>query len=118
MGTVTPAVQSIAEVSDRAKVWLWTALTTTNPTGISVSVAGTVLALTVTAKGTWGASALITMQGSLDGTNWFTLKKADGNDATFSADGLLSLADLPAFLRPLESAGDGSTTVNVTLLVR
>ena len=66
---------------------------------------------TVTFAGTWGwATAII--QGSNDGTYWFTVDDADGNAVSFTADGAALIRDNPSQLR-VKTTGGTSTNLDV-----
>lgn len=70
------------------------------------------------AVGTWGG-AVLTFQGSNDGTNWFGLTNAAGGSAaTLSANGGLSTIELPRYVRPnLTTVGVGAA-ITVSLCAR
>lgn len=63
--------------------------------------------------GTFGAA--VVMQGSNDGTNWFTLKDMSGNDVSLTAAGLVDFSTAAQYIRP--SAG-AVTDVDVILSVK
>lgn len=62
---------------------------------------------TVQAAGTF-ASAVVTIQGSNDGTNWSTLTDPAGNALTFSSAGIKVILENPKQIRPTTSGGSGS----------
>ena len=62
----------------------------------------------------FGAGGSLTIQGSNDGgTNWATLTDPVGNNLTFTTSGLRQVTELPAMLRPIVTAGDGTTALKV-----
>jgi hypothetical protein len=71
---------------------------------------------TVTVTGTFDSNTL-TMQGSNDGTNWFTLKDHVGSDVAFTAAGGAVIAEAPKFIRPSLDAG-ASADIDVIVLSR
>jgi hypothetical protein len=73
---------------------------------------------TVQITGTFGAGGSITMQGSNDGTNWFALTDLQGNAITKTASAMELITEAPLYLRPLVTAGDGTTSLTVKLLCR
>ncbi len=117
MADITP--DSIDPIPRRADlIVLWETHTTTNRNGTPITLSGTVTDLIGFAKGTFGASATITWQGSLDnGTTYFTLKDPNDADSTLAAAGAVALRDKPLLIRPALSAGDGSTDVDVYLQI-
>jgi len=65
--------------------------------------------------GTFGGGTL-TMQGTIDGTNWFTLKDGpNGSEVTFTAAGYAEVATAVKQIRP--SAGASITDVDVKVSV-
>ena len=98
----------------------WTPLTNVNVDGSPV--ANTRFSdRSVQVSGTFGAGGTITMQGTnqVDGAglpiNWATLFDQAGAALTFTAAGLKTVLQVSRFIRPLESAGDGTTSLTVTL---
>lgn len=69
----------------------------------------------IQAEGTF-AGATVTLEGSNDGVNWFTLTDDQGNPVTFTAAGLNLFIPRPWKIRPTTSGGGGST-INATLLL-
>lgn len=61
---------------------------------------------TVTVTGTFNSQTL-TMQGSNDNTNWFTLTTNNGTNAAFTAAGGALLAETPRYIRPSFSGASG-----------
>jgi hypothetical protein len=72
----------------------------------------------VQVQGTWGAAGGLAIEGSNDGTNYSTLNHAQGTAATFSADGLKQIVEVPRFARARVTGGDGTTNLNVTFCLR
>lgn len=63
---------------------------------------------TVTVTGTFDSNTL-TMQGSNDNINWFTVTSLAGLDVTFAAvEGISSIAEAPTYIRPFLGAGASS----------
>lgn len=116
MATVTPTLTRVGDQDDAVMLFTW-ALTSTNTDGSLVEWTQWADRC-FQAVGTWGGATL-TIQGSNDGTNWFTLSNAAGAAAaTFTADGGKAIIELPRYVRPnLTTAGTGAT-VSVTLLAR
>ena len=66
--------------------------------------------LTVQVTGTFGSSTVL-LEGSNDGTNWFTLtKRGTTTAASFTAAGGAMANENPAFIRTSSSGGTGATT--------
>jgi hypothetical protein len=71
----------------------------------------------VEAAGTFGASASIALHGSLDGVNYYALDDADGTAIALASAGLASGRDGVRFLKPVLASGDGSTDIDVKVLL-
>lgn len=96
----------------------WTPLTTTNTDGQAFNSAD-FQDRTVQITGTFGTGGSVTMQGSNDdGVTWATLTDPLGNNLTFTAAGMKQITELPQYIRPLVTAGDGTTSLNVYLHMR
>lgn len=68
--------------------------------------------------GTFGAGGTIVLEGSNDGTNFVTLLDPQGVAVSFTAAGLKSQGNFARYVRPRVTAGDGTTTLVATLVVR
>ncbi len=92
----------------------WTPLTETNADGRPCQFIGSGDRC-FQATGTWGAGGTLVLQGSNDGTTWFTLKDAGGTAISFTSDGLRQVLENPVYIRPFVSAGTG---VSVTAILQ
>lgn len=68
--------------------------------------------------GTFGASGSCTIQGSNDGANWSALSDPQGSALTFTSQKIEQALELPRYVRPIVTAGDGTTNLTVTLVMR
>lgn len=74
---------------------------------------------TVQVGGTFGVGGNLAVEGSNDGTTWYTLNDLAGSAlGTITAAGLHSIREEPLYIRPHVTAGDGTTSLTVTLVVR
>lgn len=73
---------------------------------------------TVQVLGTFGSGGQVTIQGSLDGSNWFTLSNPTGNALVFTSAGGKGVLEMVRYLRPNITAGDGTTSITVLLLTK
>jgi|SRR6056300_458744 len=113
MATVTPTYDSI---SPTARVVTWTGIATgdtINP--ITPDHARPAIG-TVTMEGTWGSST-VALQGSNDGTNYFTLKNPQGTDISATGDAMFEVSTAVLYIRPTPSGGSGDS-INVILAMR
>lgn len=114
---ITPAYTDLVSTNNGSvKEFTW-ALTTAVPDGAPMEWVEW-SDRTWQATGTFGG-ATVTIQGSNDGTNWFSLTNASGGAAlTFTAAGGASSVELPRYTRPnLTVVGTGAT-VTVTVVAR
>ncbi len=95
----------------------WSPLTTTNADGQPTSYAGSGQR-TIQITGTWGTGGTCVVQGSADGVNWFTLVDPAGANLSLTANGYKAIRDDVVFVRPLVTAGDGTTSLTAILAVR
>ena len=112
MATVTPT-QTQFQIDHEAYTW---ALTTANADGGPCRFQGSG-DRTFQVTGNFGSGGTIVLQGSLDGSNWFTLSKPDGAAASFTTSGLTAVTESPIYIRPFVSAGTG-VSVTAILAIR
>lgn len=99
-------------------LWEFTPLTTTNPNSAPIEFAQWADRC-VQVDGTWGAGGAVAIEGSNDGTTYFTLNNAQGTAATFSAaNGLKQIVEITRYARARVTAGDGTTSIKVTFVLR
>lgn len=72
---------------------------------------------TVQVEGTFGGAS-VAIEGSNDGTNYHTMTDPQGNALLFAAAGLETIMELPYYVRPAVSGGDGTTDLTITLCGR
>ena len=71
---------------------------------------------TISAHGTWGSATLV-VQGSDDGTNYFTLNdsRGEGNAVSLTADNIVTILENPRYIQVKTTGGTGtSLTVTIT----
>ena len=69
----------------------------------------------VQVEGTFG-SATITMNGSLDGTNFRGLRDPSSTALTFTTAGLKAVLEAATSIKPATSGGDGTSSLTVTMI--
>lgn len=70
---------------------------------------------TVAITGTFDG-ATVTLQGSLDGSNWFSLTDPQGNAIAKTAAAMEAVSENPYFIRPLVTSAGASTAITVAML--
>jgi hypothetical protein len=68
--------------------------------------------------GTFGTGGAVIFEGSNDGVSYFTLNDVAAAPLSKTAAGLFQLAEVSRYVRPRISAGDGTTSITVTLYGR
>lgn len=102
--------------TSRAYVYTWAAVPEGNQGNwVDVSVCKD---LTFQIEGTFGSGGSVTLEGSNDAVNAVTLDDFAGNALTKTAAALVSAAQLPRYVRPNVTAGDGTTSITVILIGR
>ena len=93
-------------------------LTTWGPVAAGDTCAPFVLSVysdrVVQVEGVFGGAS-VALQGSNDGENYHTLTDPQGNALSFSAGGLETVMELPYYIKPAPSGGDGTTSLTITL---
>jgi hypothetical protein len=112
MATITA---THAQVSGQVQMITWAALTnTTSDVGAAVELPYA-KKLTVQVIGTFGALGNLRFQGSNDGTNWHPLNDVTGTHINLTAAGIEAAVELPRYVRPIVTAGDGTTSLTCIL---
>jgi len=77
---------------------------------------------TIQFAGTFGVGGSVKLQGTLDAdplsANYFDLTDGQGNAITKTAAGIESVIELCQWVKPVVTAGDGTTSINATMLMR
>lgn len=96
------------------RVRTWTPLTTTNADGDPISYASNGMGgVTFQVNGTFGSGGAMVVEGSNNGSNWYTLNDQANSPVSFSAAGLKTVRDMPLYIRPRVTGGDGTTSITV-----
>ena len=64
------------------------------------------------------SGASVTLQGSNNGTSWYTMTDPTGLPVVLTQTGLRGLTECTRFIRPLVSGGDANTSLIVTVFGR
>jgi hypothetical protein len=73
---------------------------------------------TVQVSGTFGTGGSVTIEGSNDATTYAAMTDPQGNAVTKTAAALEVLEESPRYVRPNVTAGDGATSLTVTIWAR
>ena len=116
MATISPTIARITPFGDEAHVITWALLTAANAVGAAIEMPGS-SDRSVQIDGTWD-SATFVLQGSNDGTTWFTLTDPQGNAISKTSDALEMVSELTRYIRPSTSGGGGSQSINCRVLLK
>lgn len=70
---------------------------------------------TFVVTGTFTGTPTVLIEGSNNGTDWVTLSNRQGNPMSFTAAGMNTSQDKPAYIRPRLSAGSGGANIVVSV---
>lgn len=68
--------------------------------------------------GTFGAGGKVRIEGSLNGTDYAPLTDPQGNDLDLTAVKIEAVSEVVRWIRPRVIAGDGTTLLTVTMLLK
>jgi hypothetical protein len=97
----------------------WTPLTTTNADGQAFDTLD-FADISLQVLGTFGAGGTLLIEGCNQATptTWATLNDPQGNALSITAAKMEQLLEMPRWLRPRVSAGDGTSSLTVELWAR
>lgn len=114
MATITPAVSITSGVPSVT----WTGITTTTDTPSALTVTDQAgLAMAVQFGGTFNGGTTAVLQGSNDGSTYFTLKDILGNSVSATAAALFEVSTSVRYIKPSVSSGSADN-VNVIVVMR
>lgn len=116
MTTAVACTDDVGAQDGAITIHSWTPLNQASPDGSPVRTAQ-FAALCVQITGTFGAGTAL-LQGSNDGTNWFTLNNAQGSAISGTAALLKQVAEIPLWVRPNVTGADGTTALTCVLMGR
>jgi hypothetical protein len=120
MATVNWTSTNLRTSGDNVIIVSWTPLTTTNADGQPLEMPGSA-ARSVQVLGTFGAGGTVLIEGSNEATpvNWHTLNDPSSTALSFQTPARTeAVLEVTRWIRPRVSAGDGTTSMTVHMLVR
>ena len=72
----------------------------------------------VQVTGEFGIGGLVRIEGSINGTDYAPLTDPQGNNLDINTAKIEAVAELVRWIRPRVTAGDGSTAITVTMLLK
>jgi hypothetical protein len=118
MATITPTISRIETFGDKAHVHTWASMTFSGTdVGTRIEMPGSA-DRSVQVTGTFGTGGSVRIEGSNDGTNYAVLTDPQGNALDITTAKIETVMELTRYLRPRITAGDGTTSLTVSLLVK
>lgn len=118
MATRAKSITHLQTFGDNVDIVTWTGLTDdTSDDGEPYECPGNA-DRSVQVTGTLGTGGTVRIEGSNDGTNYAPLTDPQGNALDIDTLKIETVTELTRYIRPRVTAGDGSTSLAVTLLAR
>ena len=118
MAASTPTINNNVQPGDGSVILSTWNLTTADPSGGAFEWAQWADRCFQAVGTNWGGATLA-IEGSNDGSTWFTLSNAAGGTAaTFTADGGKQILEVPRFVRPKLTTAGTAAVVAAILLAR
>lgn len=73
---------------------------------------------TIQFSGVFGVGGTVILEATVDGTTWSPMTDVFGTVISATTAKVLTITEVPLEIRPRVTAGDGSTAITVSLLVR
>jgi hypothetical protein len=113
---VTPTITEVKPYKEKTHIIAWASIANSD-NGVAIEMPGSSLR-SIQFGGTFGVGGTIVLEGSNDGVTYFTLTDPQGNSISKTSASLEAVQELTRYVRPRVTAGDGTTALNATLLVR
>lgn len=118
MANITPTIEAVKTFGDRAHVVTWGPMTFSgSDVGLPIEMPGS-SDRSVQVIGTLGVGGSVRLEGSNDGTNYVALNDPSSAALDIASLKIEAVLELTRFVRPRVTAGDGSTSLTVILLVK
>lgn len=116
MPTIDYSPVEITTRGDNCHIVTWSTLTNGDD-GAPVQMPGSA-DRTVQVFGTFGAGGNVRIEGSNDGLHWSALRDAVHAELDVTAESIRQVLEVVRYMRPRVTAGDGTTSLTVVMLVR
>lgn len=115
MATVTATQANSVSGNPKTLLVTWTPLTTTNADGEPLVLVNHI-AKAMQVTGTFGSGGTVIIEGSMDGTNYYTLNNLQGTAISITGAKIQAIQEVVKYIRPKVSTGDGTTSITAILL--
>lgn len=118
MATISYTSDFVKTFRDRVLIVTWPSLSQTgSDQGAPLEMPG-FADRSVQVSGTFGSGGSVRIEGSNDGTNYAVLTDPQGNALDITAAKIEAIMELTRYIRPRVTAGDGSTSLTVSMLIK
>ena len=117
MATLNASTYQELQGDGSVQLFVFTPLTTTNADTAPIEWTQSADRC-VQLNGTWGVGGTVVIEGSNNGTVWITLNTAQGTAASFTADALKQIVEVPRYARARVTGGDGTTSITASFVLR
>lgn len=111
MATITPELEE-NEQNPGVRTAKWENCSTSDT--INATQLANLSDKTMTVTGTFNGGTTVGLEGSNDGTTFFDMKDAQGNDISFTAAGMSIVLENPLYVRPKVTSGSSDS---VTVII-
>ena len=112
----TPEITSLQTWRDPVHIIVWSWLLNGDD-GVAIEMPGS-SDRSIQFAGTFGTGGTIQIEGSNNGSNYVVLTDPQGNNISKTTSSLEMITELTRYIRPRVTAGDGTTNLASTLLVK
>lgn len=118
MATIDYTSDYVTSFRDRVVVITWASMTFSgSDEGAPIEMPG-FADRSVQVTGAFGSGGSVRIEGSNDGVNYATLTDPQGNALDITAAKIEAIMELTRFVRPRITSGNGSTALNVIMLIK
>jgi len=116
MAVVNYSVERITTEKDPCHILTWASMAN-GDSGQPLEMPGSA-DRTIQVNGTFGTGGNLRLEGSNDGVNYVVLTDPQGNALDITIAKIETITEITRYMRPRVTAGNGSTSLTVTMLVR
>lgn len=116
MAVITAAKEQLQTVGDEVLIFTFANMAN-GDSGLALERPGSA-DRSVQVEGTFGSGGNVVIEGSNDGTNYRVLTDPQGNGLNFTSAKIESVMEITRYIRPRVTAGDGTTLLTVSILMR
>lgn len=119
MATITPTIENLSTFGNTGvHIYTWTPMTFSGTdAGLPIEMPGSA-DRTVQVTGTLGTGGSVRIEGSMDGVTYAVLTDPQGNALDVNALKVETIMEVVRYIRPRITAGDGTTSLTVRILMR